>query len=124
MIGPVSKRPASGQTGPEIAFESFGVRVAIQAVSDRQLELIRPMLPPGWEPCASDDVSERFSIEPDQLLRWVLRRDGNRVTRAGVEFDHLLLLLDSQLRTYIALKSPHLVFVHAGVVAVGDRLLV
>jgi hypothetical protein len=34
------------------------------------------------------------------------------------------MLLESQMRSFIALNAPGLIFVHAGVVAVGDRLLV
>jgi hypothetical protein len=108
----------------EIAFESFGVRLSVEAVSERQLEHVRGLLPPGWQPCSPDDVGTRFTIDSDPLMRWVLSRNGERVTRAGLEFDHLLLLLESQMRAYIALNAPDLVFVHAGVVAVGDRLMV
>jgi hypothetical protein len=120
----VTRRAGIEQSTHELAFESFGVHVSVSGVSERQLEQIRPLLPPGWQECSPDDVSERFTLESDQLLRWVLRRKGKRVTRAGLEFQHALLLLESQMRSYIALNAPDLIFVHAGVVAVGERLLV
>jgi hypothetical protein len=107
-----------------IAFESYGVRVSVEAVSQKQLDIVRGILPPGWQPCDPEDSTEHFSIEDDPLGRWLLLRDGRRVMKAGIEFPHLLLYLDAQIRAYIAARSPDLIFVHAGVVSIGERLLV
>jgi hypothetical protein len=109
---------------PELGVEAFGVRVAIEAMSDKQLDRIRPLLPPGWRACAPEDASKRWEIDADPLLRFVLSRDGDPVIREGLAFEHLLLVLEQQVRSYIALHAPELIFVHAGVVALGDRLLV
>lgn len=123
MINPMNRAQVS-EADHEMAFESFGVRVAVAAISKTQLERIRAILPPGWQPCDPKDAQKRFTIEVDPLKRWVITRDGDPVNRAGLEFDHVLLLLESQMRSFVALMSPDLIFVHAGAVALGDRLLV
>jgi hypothetical protein len=108
----------------EIAFESFGVRVAIAAPEEWELDYVRAILPPGWQPCPPDDVHKRFTIELDQLDRSVIRRDGKKVTEAGLGPNHALFVLESQVRSFVALNSPDHIFVHAGVVAIDERLLV
>lgn len=120
----MAKRRRSSDPEHVIAFESYGVRVSVEAVSEKQLEIIRGLLPPGWQPCPLELATEHFSIESDRLARWVLMRDGRRVMKAGLEFPHLLLYLDAQIRSYVASRSPELIFVHAGVVSVDERLVV
>lgn len=120
----MAERRRSAERQHVIAFESYGVRLSVEAVSEMQLDIVRGILPPGWKECELEDSTEHFSIEDDPLGRWLLLRDGRRVMKAGIEFPHLLLYLDAQIRAYIAARSPELIFVHAGVVSVGERLIV
>ena len=119
----MAKRGRKREAGPVLAFESYGVRSSIRGVSDRQLDLIKSILPPGWRECSPDIVDQRFAIESDPMLRWHLFRNDKRVTNASIEFDHLLLILESQIRIYMAVHAPDFIFVHAGVVAVDGGLL-
>jgi len=107
-----------------LAFESYGVSHAIECVSERQLELIKPILPPGWKACPPDAVDQSFRIESDAMLRWHLFRNDKRVTSASIDFDHLLLILEQQIRVYMAVHAPDFIFVHAGVVAIDGQLVV
>jgi hypothetical protein len=118
------KREAGKRATHEIAFESFGVRVAVATMSDEQIEQIKDLLPPGWQPCDPNVVDKRFAIEPDSQNRWVMSRDGRPVTDAGLGPEHVLKLFESQLRAFVALNAPDLIFVHSGVVAVNGRLVV
>jgi hypothetical protein len=122
---PFVKRPRYGTRAThELAFESYGVRVAVATMNEEWIERVKTMLPPGWQPCDPEVVDKRFAIEPDSQMRWMLSRDGKPVTEAGLGPDHVIMLFESQMRAFVALNAPSLIFVHAGVVAVDDRLLV
>ena len=108
----------------QVAFESFGVRIGIGLFDAAELERAMDVLPPGWRPCGASDVEKRFAIVPDGDGRYQVLTDAARVTEAGIELDQALLLLESELRAYIALHSSAMIFVHAGVVAHGGRALV
>lgn len=120
----MKQRKLGTQATYELAAESFGVRFAVATLYEEQLDRVRALLPPGWQPCDPEDVDKRFALETDSQRRWVLSRDGKAVTGAGLGPDHVFMLLESQLRAFIALNAPNLIFVHSGVVAVDGRLLV
>lgn len=78
-----------------VVFEAYGVTAEVVAPP----LVLRSLLPPGWRDGSPDRVSRRF---------------------AGDERDPL----EAEIRAHVALTAPAHVFVHAGVVAVGDRALV
>lgn len=109
----------------EIAFEAFGVRLAVAATEPELLELVRPYLPPGWRPCPASKVEQRFSIVIEENGTYALARDGTPLAGArGLERDLALELLDSQLRLYLGRKAPDTIFIHAGVVGHRGRAIV
>jgi len=62
-----------------------------------------------------------FAIQIDPTGAYLLLRDDKPFTKAGLEFEHALLLLEAQVRAHIALHAPDRIFVHAGVVAHRGR---
>ena len=110
---------------PEIAFEAFGVPVAIEASGPEVLQRVRAYLPPGWQPTSASSVSTRFSLALEKAGTYAVTRDGESLGGGrGLELDLALEYLDSQLRVYIGRKARDAIFVHAGVVAHRGRAIV
>jgi hypothetical protein len=112
----------------EIAFEAFGVRLAVGATDEAVLERMRSWLPPGWKPCPESAVEARFVIKPEDTggAYELIASDNTRDTQLGRAFDldMLLELLDFQLRVYLGRMSPDTIFVHAGAVAHNGAAMV
>ena len=101
--GRTSREPNSEH---EIAFEAFGVRAALSANRPELVERLRPLLPPGWQPCAPSDGRAPVRASPP-------RRPGpTRLTATktrsgqGLELELALTMLDSQLRLYVGVEGP------------------
>jgi hypothetical protein len=109
--------------GEEVAFESFGVKLAVRANRSELLDHVPAVLPPGWRPCESKDVTRRFAIIGDPTGTFGIAKDGKALGR-GVELELALELLDSQIRLEIGEHAPDRIFIHAGVVASGGRAIV
>jgi len=110
--------PDQSQGGGEIAFEAYGVRLAVTASRAELLDRVRPFLPPGWQPCSPKSVECRFSLSVDDAGAFLLERDTERLSGGkSIDLDLVLDLLDSQLRLYVGANAPDAIFVHAGVVA-------
>lgn len=109
--------------GPEIAFESYGVAIAVGASHDDILDRARPYLPPGWTPCEPARVERRFGIRRETDGTYTFLKDGD-VETLGLGLELAVLMLDTELRLYIARKAPRAIFVHAGAVAHKGRTIV
>jgi len=79
-------------------------------------------LPPGWE--RSDEFPEdgHVTLSGDSNGSYSVVVDGVPVTTASPQ-DVALHVLDSQIRVRVARLAQERIFVHAGVVSVGDRAL-
>lgn len=106
-----------GKTGnlSAIAFEAYGLRVAVDA-SEEVLKLVQRILPPGSQPCPPEAVQTRFSITRTQVGTYAINRDGEQLT-GRLDLDMALEMLDSKLRIYLGRKAPDAIFIHAGAVA-------
>jgi hypothetical protein len=107
----------------EVAFEAYGVKIAVRGSQPEILERVRAYMPPGWKPCASADVERRFDIQQESDGSYSFFKDGESQT-LGLNLELAVLLLDTELRLYIARKAPGVIFVHAGVVAHRGRTIV
>ena len=120
----MSERGAAGSKH-QIAFEAFGVRIAVGASTSELLDRVRPYLPPGWSSCPASTVEHRFQLAAEDTGTFAVARDGDSFPGArGLELDIALELLDSKLRLYIGRKAPNAIFIHAGAVAHGGRAIV
>src|SRR5215216_207736 len=103
--------PNDGAGPPhELAFEAFGVRLAVAAPDEAVLDRVRTWLPPGWKPW-SESVEGRFLITAKGPGIYDVRF-GERKLGGGLDLDLALELLDFQLRVYLGRKSRDLVFIH------------
>lgn len=102
----------------EIAFEAYGLCLAVSTSEPELLERVRRFLPPNSQPCPPEAVQTRFSITDNGVGTYSIGRDGQPLNGTrNLELDLALEILDSQLRIYLGRKAPDLIFVHAGAVA-------
>ena len=115
--------PAGTANPHEIAFEAFGLHLGVSATPPDVLEHVRPFLPPGWKACSPAAVKRRFAITADGIGTYEFWSDGRlQNQRLGLEL--AVMLLDTELRLYIARKAPNAIFIHAGVVAHRGKAIV
>jgi hypothetical protein len=110
-------------TVESVAVEVFGVTVAVTADS-QQFAAVRDLLPPRARPATHPPERGRFALVEDTddgLLTVVC--DGEPVM-GSLDRRLALGVLDAEMRMYIALHAPDHVFVHAGVIGVGERAIV
>ena len=109
--------------GPhEIAFEAYGVPLVVVADSAELLPRILQTLPPGWNPADAESPERRFTLRTEDGVTYVVRYEGGAIS-GSADLDVALDVLESLVRSYVALHAPELIFVHAGVVAHGDRAI-
>jgi hypothetical protein len=102
-----------------LVFESYGV-VAEAGSDDPELADILPaLLPPGWR-IHDGEPSVQFGVTRDGLVT----RNGRRVARVEDDQEQLAARFSGVVRHYVALHAVDRVFVHAGVVGIGDTALV
>ena len=109
--------------GHRLAFESFGVGVAVEAGSPEHLERIRASLPPGARETDPDGVEHHFTLVADEFGTYGVTYGEKQICR-GYELELALGVIDSQVRITVGLSAPDAIFIHAGVVAVDDRAVV
>src|SRR4051812_44391381 len=106
-----------------ITFEAFGVPISVEVGSAELLSRVRAILPPGGRPCDSVPQDHRFGLSSRDGVSYRVVSPGESLAGSS-DLDVALGVLDSQLRSFIAMAAPDHVFVHAGVVAVDDRAIV
>jgi hypothetical protein len=104
--------------------EAFGVRFSLECADPELRELALAALPPGAVAVAGDATAQegRFALTLDGEERHAVTLDGVELV-AHADRAVALGLLDAQIRLFVAARAPDLVFVHAGVVAVGERAI-
>jgi hypothetical protein len=103
-------------------FEAFGVQLAIWCDDPALRDQIAPILPPGWRQVSGGRPGSRFRLVRDEE-RVDLIVDGMPVARA-VEPRVAIGVLGARIRAAVASQVTDWVFIHAGVVALGDRAVV
>jgi hypothetical protein len=111
------------ESAASVVVEAFGVTVAVTAAPEH-FAAVSDLLPPRARTVKRPPERGRFALVKDAddgLLRVVC--DEQSLTEPS-DLRLALGILDAELRKYIALHAPDHVFVHAGVVGVGDRAIV
>ncbi|MGA9285528.1 MAG: hypothetical protein WBV85_08795 [Solirubrobacteraceae bacterium] len=111
-------------TAESVAVEAFGLTVAVSA-EPQHFAAVSDFLPPRARTVSHPPERGRFGLVKDTKDDGLLNVVCDEKPIAG-PFDLRLALgiLDAELRMYIALNAPDYVFVHAGVVGVGERAIV
>lgn len=117
-------RGFSDETTPHhLLFESFGVSLMVCASTEEVLARIEPHLPLERADGGSILTAHRLGIVSEDDLTFSVYNAGNRVSARG-DLELALVALEDQVRSYISLHAPGLVFVRAGVVGHEGRALV
>ncbi len=112
-----------------LAFEAFGVRVGVRVNRAQALEMIGPLLPPGWKPARTPRVDYLYSLivgdtrPGERVRRYHLVYSGVTRLARTLNLEEALRLFELDLHFYIAEAARRYVFVHAGVVGWRGRAL-
>jgi hypothetical protein len=102
--------------GHALAFEAYGVKAVLSANRPELVERLRPLLPPGAKPCLPSEAERRFALIAEPRGTYGFAVNDDPPMNRGLELELALMLLDSQVRLYLGVKSPDTIFIHAGVV--------
>lgn len=121
-----------------ITFEAYGVKIRLRASSPELLTYLELMVPPGARllpPAAasssssltvvssSETAPQRMGIVEELDGTYTVYR-GEYPVHDGTGMELALVVLDSVVRSWVALHAIDRIFVHAGVVAHGDRAMI
>ena len=107
----------------EVAFESYGVGLSVACDPGSLLDAARAVFPPGWRECGADEAEARFALSGDEASGYEVR-SGDALLAATADREVALGVLDARIRAEVATRATGWTFVHAGVVARGERALV
>jgi hypothetical protein len=117
-------RGFSDETTPhQLFFESFGVRLRVCASTEEVLARIEPLLPLERTGGGSILTARRIGIVSEDDLTFSVYNATTCVSDRG-DLEVALVMLEDQVRSYISLHAPGLVFVRAGVVGYEGRAIV
>jgi hypothetical protein len=113
------------KTAPyQLAFEAYGMELRICTNSRELLDHIEVMLPSGWQRRPRSSKQDRLGLlDEGNGIYSIYRPDGACIHDAPGR-EYALTMLESQIQGHIALDATDFVFIHAGVVADGDRAIV
>jgi hypothetical protein len=126
--------PAAPPDGPEVAFESFGVKVALKTNDETAWPALRALVPPHAAPCPVEDAHFRFFLRRLDDGLYDVRNDIREGApmedmhplswvASNVEREFALGMVDSYVHNTVALRAPLHVFVQGGAVAQGDAAI-
>src|SRR5215210_1449652 len=124
-MGTAEQNGGPNESAHELAFESYGLQVAVGANRAELLDQIRRVLPPGARSVSPAGVQARFDFTLTDKNSFTLSRNGEELSGIeSIDLDLALELLETQLRLYVGTRSPEFIFFHAGVVAHRGRAIV
>ena len=108
----------------QIAFDAFGIQMRICTNDPGLLPRVESMIPPGWRRRPRSSAQQRLGLL-DEGDDWysVYRHDGVCIHDAPGR-EYALMFLDGQIQGHVALEAREFIFIHAGVVADGERAIV
>jgi hypothetical protein len=115
----------SDRTAPhQLAFDAFGIQMRVCTNAVELLPRIESMIPPGWSRRPRSPAQQHLGLL-DEGNDWysIYNYDGICVHDAPGR-EYALLMLDAQIQGHVALEAPEFIFIHAGVVADGERAIV
>jgi hypothetical protein len=104
-------------------FEAYGVRVLVSTDSAEVYERLPAILPPGAVACSPEgaNVTLALNVRPRGTFVFVA---NDLPFLDGMSFEMAMEVLQSQLHLHVAADAPGRVFVHAGVVGLGESAIV
>jgi hypothetical protein len=108
----------------QVAFESFGMKMRICTNSTELLARVEPMMPPGWRRIPRATTEHRLAILAEDNGVYSIYDQRGLCIHDAPGMEYALAMMDSQIQGHVALQAPDFIFVHAGVVADGNRAIV
>src|SRR3954453_439174 len=120
----MTMRGFTDETTPhQLLCECLGVSLRICASTEEVLERITPLLPLDRTDGGSLLTAHRLGIVSEDDLTFSVYNSQTQVNEGG-DLELALVALEGQVRSYISLHAPGLVFVRAGVVGYEGRAIV
>lgn len=101
---------------------TYGVHTGVRVSTVGMLSQISQLLPPGWKNSRRATMQRLYSLVVAESSRragvrrmHILYADSERIAR-DTELDQVLATLETDIHRYVAQTSPHMTFLHAGVV--------
>lgn len=110
-------------SGESVAVEAFGVTVAVTA-DPEFFAAVSDLLPPCARQVEHLPDRGHFALVKDADEAFVHVLCDEQSIMGSSDLRLALGVLDAELRKYVALHAPDHVFVHAGVVGVGEQAIV
>jgi len=107
---------------PHIYLSSYGLRLDVEVEDETLQPAVESILPPGWQPSEQFPEDGHFTLGGRADGAYAVLVDGAPIG-TGLAADVAIHVLDAQLRLRVAALASDRIFVHAGVVALGDRAL-
>ncbi len=104
-----------------LSFECFGVRIGILATAGMTLEEIRSFLPPYSRELTSGHVEHIFGVKINETESVIFENDDEKLRFPGAHW--VADALRGQLKYCVSQFTAERVFIHAGVVALSDCLI-
>jgi hypothetical protein len=101
---------------------SYGVRLDVEVHDETLQPSVELILPPAWQRSQEFPEDGHFTLEGPADGAYSVLVDGAPIA-TGLTAEVAIHVLDAQLRLRIAALASDHVFVHAGVVALGERAL-
>ena len=104
-------------------FEAYGVRLLVSTDSPEVYERLPAILPPGAIACSAEHTHHRLALDVRPGGAFGLSVDDSPFLE-GIRLELALEVLQGQLHLHVATDAVDRVFVHAGVVGLGERAVV
>lgn len=120
------KRVARQRYVEGIAAEAQGIRIGLRASAPGVLEVLLDALPPGWTAVSSGEpVHALYSVISSEAPMPEHRLyAGPRLVQSSPSLAVVRRELEAYIDTVLAVSAPKRLWLHAGVVADGDRAIV
>jgi hypothetical protein len=123
VVGNTASDGGRGGAPMATAFEAFGVCLLVSTDSPEIYERLPGILPPGAIACSAEYAKCRLALDIRPGGTFGLSVDDDPFL-PGLPLEVALEVLQSQLHLHIATDAPDRVFVHAGVVGLGETAIV
>ncbi len=121
-MGSRNQRSLESKQFSRTILSSYGVNICLQTELKDGLGTFERFLPFGCKRSTAKKPDRTYSIVKDASGKYKLYADGRNVDESR-EIEDIFLRFQSHSQLFIAAHTRHRSFVHAGVVAVGDRAI-
>jgi hypothetical protein len=107
---------------PHTYIDTYGVKLDVEVQDEALQPAVERILPPGWQPSNDFPEDGHFTLSPGVNGSYSVSVDGAPIA-TDLAPDVAVHVLDSQLRSRVAVLAHDRIFVHAGVAAFAEQAL-